>query len=51
MALKKGAVLFKMSSVKKYEIIAGGQEMAWWYRVMAKILMTKIQSNFELRNS
>ena len=46
LAVKKGAALFKMASVKKLWNQRGGQEMAVMvYSLMAKILITTIQVN------
>jgi len=46
LAVKKGAALFKVASVKK---VVKSKEVAkkwlWWYRLMAKILIITIQVN------
>ena len=43
---KKGATLFKMASMKKFVKSKGAAKIwLWWYRLMAKILITTIQVN------
>jgi len=49
---KKGAPLFKMSSMKEVVKSKGvAKKWLWWYRLMAKILLTIIQVNFVLNPS
>ena len=46
LAIKKGAALFKMASVKKSCKIKGkAKNWLWWYRLIAKNLIKAIQVN------
>jgi len=43
--VKEGAALFKMTSVKKFEIKGVAKKWLGWYRLTAKLLITAIQVN------